>query len=212
MSTNRLNYLLIFFLLVFVLSGCLNTLFPIFTVKDVTYNSALIGSWKYKEDDKIRFIEFKNIPADRKKELTNEINVVSDKGYLVNRMDSAGNLISQSFVFLAKIGKNYFLDFYPAELPSQKSIAGIYKDHFIKAHTSYKFEFKDQEHFVMKRFARDFLDKLISTNKINIAHQVVEEENVITASTEELQKFIIQYSDNPKAFAFETICERSVYY
>jgi hypothetical protein len=208
----RLKYFLLFVFASIFLSSCLTTLFPIFTVNDVVFNPTLIGSWKYNEDDKIRFIEFKNIPSERKKELAEEINKVSDKGYLVTRTDSSGNLISQSFVFLAVIGKNYYLDFYPAELPSQKSILNIYKQHFIKAHNSYKIDFNDKDQFVMKRFDKSFIDKLISTNKINIRHQVVDDENIITAPTEDLQKFIIQYSDNPKAFASETICDRIIFY
>src|SRR6185369_1318002 len=194
-----LPILSLFFLLIF-LSGCLTTLFPIFKPSDVTFNPTLIGSWKYSEDKQEKFIEFRKIPEDRKKELTAEINKISDKGYLASRMDSTGKLISQCFVFLANIGKNYYLDFYPAELPSQKNINGFYKDHFIKAHTSYRIDFKDKDHFDMKRFDSDFLNKLIASNKINIRHEVVDGKNVITAPTDELQKFIIQYSDNPKAF------------
>ena len=203
--------LCLFFLLIF-LSGCLTTLFPIFTVSDVTFNSTLLGSWKYTEDKQQKFIEFRKIPEDRKKELASEINKISDKGYLVSRMDSTGKLISQCFVFLASIGKNYYLDFYPAELPSQKGVNSFYKDHFIKVHASYRIDFKDKDHFNMKRLDSDFLDKLISSNKINIRHEVVDGNIVITAPTDELQKFIIQYSDNPKAFVTEIFCERSVYY
>jgi len=208
----RLYYISTSLLLIIILTGCLTTLFPIFNVSDVFFNSTLIGSWKCKEDNKERFIEFKKIPDDRKKELTEEINKISDKGYLVSRMDSTGSVLSQCFVFLARIGKNYYLDFYPAELPSQKSVNSFYKDHFIKVHASYRIDFKDKDHFDMKRLDGDFLDKLISSNKINIRHEVVDGNIVITAPTDELQKFIIQYSDNPKAFVTETFCERSMYY
>lgn len=198
--------------LFFFLSGCLTTLFPIFKLNDVTFNPELIGLWKYKDDKSEKFIEFEKIPAEREKELTEEINKIADKGYLASRMDSTGKLISQCFVFLASIGKNYYLDFYPAELPSQKDVNSFYKDHFIKAHQSYRIDFRDKDHFDMKRFDSDFLNKLISNNKINIRHKVVDGKNVITAPTEELQKFIIQYTDNPKAFVTETFCERTAYY
>ncbi|MEO5984118.1 MAG: hypothetical protein ABIP80_01355, partial [Ferruginibacter sp.] len=112
----------------------------------------------------------------------------------------------------AKIGRNFYLDYYPAEIPSQKVINKFYKSHFVKIHMIYKIDFKVNDHFEMKRFDGEFLDKLIADNKINIRHEVVEESNVITASTDDLQKFIIQYSENPKAFVNSINCGRVAYY
>lgn len=198
--------------LLLLLSSCLSTLYPIFHEKDVIFNQQLLGSWKYTDDNQQKFIEFKKIPANRKSELTDAIKKFSDKGYLVSRTDSLGKVISESFVFLAKVGKNYFLDFYPAELPSEKKINSFYKSHQIKKHNSYRIDFTDNNHFEMKRFDKSFLDKLISNNKINIRHEVLGGDNIITASTDELQNFIIQYSDNPKAFMTGITCIRTVYY
>lgn len=194
------------------LTGCLSTLYPIFHENDVVFNQRLLGSWKYIEDKEEKFFEFRKIPEGRKSELTASIRRVSDKGYLVSRTDSLGKVLSQSFVFLAKIGRNHYLDYYPAEMPSQKGTNKFYKSHFVKIHMSYKIDFKDNDHFEMKRFDGDFLDKLIADNKINIRHVVVEGSNIITASTDDLQKFIIQYSENQKAFLGSISCGRVVYY
>ena len=207
------NLLILFLSLILILfNSCLSTLYPIFHEEDVVFNQQLLGSWKYIEDNQQKFMEFKKIPGDRKSELTAAVNKISDKGYLASEADSSGTVTSQFFVFIAKIGKNYFLDFYPAELPSQKKINIYYKNHQIKKHNSYRIDFTDKDHFEMKRFDKSFLDKLISNNKINIRHEVVEGSNVITASTDELQKFIIQYSDNPKAFMGGVSCVRTVFY
>jgi hypothetical protein len=207
-----MTYKLWLILIVFILTGCLTTLYPIFHVTDVTFNPALLGYWKYIDDKKEKFIYFRKIPDDRKLELTASIQKISDIGYLVSSTDSLGVVLSQSFVFLAKIGKNHYLDFYPAEMPSQKGINKFYKSHLVKIHMSYKIDFKDNDHFEMKRFDGGFLDKLIANNKINIRHEVVEGSNVITASTDDLQKFIIQYSENPKAFVYNFNCSRVTYY
>ena len=183
---NTFYILFVSFLLLF-LSSCLSTLYPIFHENDVVFNQQLLGSWKYIEDKKEKFIEFRKIPDDRKSELTASIKKISDKGYLVSRTDSLGVVLSQAFVFLAKIGKNYYLDYYPAEMPSQKGTNKFYKSHYVKIHMSYKIDFKDNDHFEMKRFEVAFLDKLIEDNKINIRHVIVEGSNVITASQEDLQ-------------------------
>ena len=137
-----MTYKLWLILIVFILTGCLTTLYPIFHVTDVTFNPVLLGYWKYIDDKKEKFIEFRKIPDDRKLELTASIKKISDKGYLVSSTDSLGVVLSQSFVFLAKIGKNYYLDFYPAEMPSQKGINKFYKSHespIINNHIWYTF-------------------------------------------------------------------------
>ena len=158
-------------------------------------------------------MEFKKISDDRRTELPPGIRAISDKGYLVSRIDSMGQTIGQYFVFLAKIGKNNYLDYYPAEMPSQKNVNKIYRDHFIKVHSNYRCDFRGNDHFEMKLFDQGFLDKLISNNKINIRHEVIDGNNLITASTDDLQKFIIQYSDNPDAFGGDvSYCSRIVYH
>jgi len=202
----------VFFLLI-LLSGCLSTLYPIFKVKDVVFDENLLGYWKCSGlDEKIRFMEFKRIPNERKSELSGDIRSVCDKGYLLQRIDSSRQIIEEDFVFLAKIGENYYLDFYPAEMLSQKKVDEIYKKHFIKVHKSYKYDFKDKNHFEISRFGKEFLDKLISNNKINIRHEVLNGKNVITASTEDLQKFIIQYSHDPHFFSGIMYCSRIIDY
>ena len=202
-------------LLLLLLSGCLTTLYPIFQEKDIVFNENLLGYWKYtegKEKEK-KFIEYKKIPMDRRPELPPGIRGISDKGYWVSRMDSLGQTTGEYFVFLAKIEKNYYLDYYPAESPAHKIVGKNYKDHIIKVHSSYKCDFTDKDHFEIKQFAQSFLDKLISDNKINIRHEVVEGKNIITASTEDLQKFIIPYGNNPKAYEGDvTYCTRIIDY
>ena len=210
----KIVYILSVSFLLFSLSSCLTTLYPIFHEKDVVFNESLLGYWKCSDKAKtISFMEVKKIPDDRKPELYPNIRGISDKGYLVRMVDSLGQTTSQSFVFLAKIGNNYYLDYYPAEMPSQKNVNTFYKSHYIKVHSSYRCNFKDNDHFEMKRFDQDFLDKLISNNKINIRHEVIGRRNLITASTDDLQKFIIMYSDNGAAFGDNiTECNRIIDY
>ncbi len=204
--------LFLFFSLTF-LSGCLDTLYPIFKIKDVVFDENLLGYWKCSGlDEKIRFMEFKRIPGERRSELSGDILSICDKGYLLQRMDSSGQIIEEDFVFLAKIGENYYLDFYPAEMSFQKKVDEVFKKHFIKAHKSYKYDLKNKNHFEISRFDKEFLDKLISNNKINIRHEVLEGKNLITASTEDLQKFIIQYSSDPHFFSGIMYCSRIIDY
>ena len=210
----RAFYIACLLFLIISLNSCLTTLYPIFHSNEAILNEKLLGYWKCTDKDKkISYMEFIKIPADRKTELSPAIQKISDKGYFVSRISNVGDITEQYFVFLVKIGKNYYLDYYPAELPSQKNVNRFYKDHSIKVHSNYRCDIKDNNHFEIRLFEKTFLDKLISDNKINIRHEVIGNKNLITASTDELQKFIIKYGDNPDAFAGNiTYCSRIIDY
>jgi hypothetical protein len=47
---------------------------------------------------------------------------------------------------------------------------------------------------------KDFLDKLLEQNTIRIKHETLSGYKVITASTEELQKFIMKYANRRDLF------------
>ncbi|HLO82839.1 MAG TPA: hypothetical protein VK166_17865 [Chitinophagaceae bacterium] len=191
-------------------SSCLQTLYPIFHIKDTVFSESLLGYWKSLDKAKnVGFIEFKRIPEDRESELPPGIREISDKGYFVSKIDSMGKIRSQYFVFLARIGKCNYLDYYPAEMPSQRKVNKLYRDHYIKLHESYRFDFKDNDHFEIRLFDQAFLEKLLSDNKINIQYEVVNGRKLITASTDDLQQFVIKYSDNPDAYGGDiTYCIR----
>lgn len=203
----------LFFSLAF-LGSCLKTLYPIFHKKDAIFNESLLGYWKCADKAKnISFVEFRKIPVDRKTELPPSIREISDKGYFVSQIDSIGKIKGQDFVFLAKIGKNHFLDYYPAEGSFQKNVNKSYREHYVKLHTNYRVDFKDNNHFEIRMFDQSFLEKLLSDNKINIQYEEVNGKKLITASTDDLQKFIIKYSDNPDAYGGDiTYCSRIIDY
>ena len=197
----KIFYITSFSFLLLFLSSCLTTLYPIFHANDAIYNERLLGYWKCVDKGKnISYMEFRKIPDDYKQELSPDIRKISDKGYLVSRINSKEEITSQHLVFLAKIGEFYYLDYYPAEMPSQKIINKNYRNHFVKVHSNYRCDIKDNNHFEMKLFDKSFLDKLVSKNQINIRHEVIDGKNIFTASTDDLQKFIKQYGDNREAF------------
>jgi hypothetical protein len=210
----RIFYCFVVSFLFLFLSGCLTTLYPIFHEKDVVFDEHLLGYWKCADKSKeTGFMEFRKIPDDRKAQLPPAIRLIADKGYLVSQINAGREIGSQYFVFLVKIGENRYLDYYPADKPSQQEVNRLYSDHYIKVHTNYRCHFKDNDHFEMNLFDQDFLDKLILDNQINIRHETNEGRNLITASTDDLQKFITKYGDNPDAYGGDvTYCSRIIDY
>ncbi|HEX6849441.1 MAG TPA: hypothetical protein VF144_20790 [Chitinophagaceae bacterium] len=200
---------LIFSLAIF--SSCLRTLYPIFLEDDVIFNESLIGYWNCTDSkgNDIGSYEFKPIPKAMRSELPAGIIKISDSGYLVTRNDSLGHEIGRNIVFLAKIGKNQYLDFYPVETPLQKTINKHFRDHYIKVHTSYRCDVKNTNYFELREFDYGFLEGLIANNQINMT---LSGNKLIESTTQELQEYILRYGDNPKAYGSATKCSRVVNY
>lgn len=209
-SCMKRSTLIILLCTAIMLNGCLYTLYPIFTEKDIIFNKDLLGYWKVVNEK--QSLEIKRIPENRKAELPEGIRRVSVNGYLVIRIDSSGKVMDENFVFLSRIGKHNYLDYYPAETPAQKTLNKYYKNHLIGLHSIYRCDVRNTDQFGIRQFDKKFLDKQIQNNKINIRHEVIDGKNIITAPTDQLQQFIIQYSDNPAAFMGITNYVRVVEY
>jgi hypothetical protein len=217
--TGMRNSLLVLFgvLFLIIFNSCLSTLYPFFTEKDVVFNSTIIGEWQYVTKSDKGSILFEVIPNEKLSELAPGIRKIAGNGYLATWKDSTGTVDSKSFVFLAKIGKFLYMDYYPAEMDLQKPVANVFTQHQLKMHSCYRIDLRSRNGFEMKRLDRSFLDKLIANNKIRIHHEqlgAIDNKIIITASTEELQAYLLMYGDNPQAYNanYSYNCTRVVNY
>ena len=183
------------------LTGCLSTVYPIFTEKDVVFDPKIIGKWRHESSSDGGFVEitqatnqdFNEMPSLRK---------LAGKTYMIRYTDSENGIEAAYFGFLVKLGDKFYMDYYPAETPLGKEYDGFYKSHFTKMHTCYSIRFvKDNNSFVLKQFDEKFLQQLIENKKIRIRHETREDGSfIITAPTEELQQYILKYNDVPEAY------------
>jgi hypothetical protein len=68
-------------------------------------------------------------------------------------------------------------------------------------HTSYRVEILNDGSFELSQLDGSFVNSLIEQKKIRISHETGADDNiVITASTSELQQYLIKYSDEPEAY------------
>ncbi|HEY6503646.1 MAG TPA: hypothetical protein VIZ28_06685 [Chitinophagaceae bacterium] len=191
------------FLLLIIFNSCLSTLYPFFTEKDVVFNSAIIGEWRYTARSGKGSILFEAIPNAKLSELAPGIRKIAGKGYLATWIDSAGSVDSKYFVFLVRIGNSLYMDHYPAEMDYEKPVEDIFKQHHLKKHSCYRIDIRNNDGFEMKLLERSFLDDLIAKNQIRIHYEekgVYDNKTIITAPTEELQAYVLKYGDNPKAY------------
>jgi hypothetical protein len=100
---------------------------------------------------------------------------------------------------ILKVGDHHFLDLYPYYDNDEQDENYYLFRNFIPTHSFLKFEWENDQ-LVLYMFSYDRLSELFEQNRIRIRHQEFDEYIVITASTDELQKFIRKYSDDEKAF------------
>jgi hypothetical protein len=188
------------FLLIF-LSGCLHTLHPIFTEKDLAYNPKLIGTWKTENQGNKGRAVITNLANENSLELPGNISSIKQKGYLISYQDENGATSERYIAFLARIGKHLYFDYFPADKKEDQKIDEFFAAHFVKIHTSYRVEISNDGSFEISQLDEGYVTKLIDEKKIRISHETDADDNtVITASTQELQQYLLKYGDEPSAY------------
>jgi hypothetical protein len=166
------------------------SLHPLYEEKDLLEEPRLLGLWQ-DTDDGDEFVSFEKL---------------EDKKYLFRYMEQQGkdgemmDLDTVSFeAGLLKIGDHHFLDLFPYYEGDKDEVYYLFRN-FIPTHSFLKIEWADQK-LVLYIFEYDRMKKLFEQNRIRIKHELIDDDYiVITASTEDLQRFIKKYADDKEAF------------
>lgn len=179
------------------LTGCLSTLQPLFTEKDLVYDPQLTGSWKDSKGDATLTFErgsaagFHDLPA--------PLQQLADKAYLLTVTDKKEEF--RYYAFLVKLGHEYYLDYYPADNRWQQGYDASYKQQLIKMHSLYRIRFNTNQSVEISQFDDKYLKELIDKNKIRIKHEkYFDGSYIITASTEDIQQYVLKYGDVSDAY------------
>lgn len=200
----KVSIILAFTFLIIFLSGCLTTLHPIFTEKDLTYDPKLIGTWKTDSTGNKQRAVITNLSTENSIALPGNISAIKQKGYLISYQDKNGTTSERYIAFLARIGKHLYFDFYPADKKEGQKLDEFFGVHFIKMHTSYRVEISQDGSFELSQLDGSYVKNLIDEKKIRISHETDADDNtVITASTQELQQYLLKYGDEPSAYRSE---------
>lgn len=184
---------------ILVLEGCLTTLHPIFTEKDLIFDPRLTGHWKKTKDGSI--VIYRQATDKDLQSLSPALQRHASKIYLLEEKDAQNKTKSAQYAFLLKLGKYYYLDYYPAGLKENKSPDGFFTSHYIPMHSIYRLKFNGDFSFDLQQLDGGYLENLIKNKKIRLRHEVTADGSyVITAPTEELQQYLVKYSDVPEAY------------
>ncbi|HEY0742137.1 MAG TPA: hypothetical protein VGD40_11775 [Chryseosolibacter sp.] len=173
-----------------LLQGCIvKSLHPFYFKTDVVYKKELINTWVDQDGHKWK------------------INSTLENPYAYEMVFTKDGKEAVFLVYLFRLNENLFLDFRP--LASDGSVNELFEMHLLPSHSVAKIGKLSSDVIEIKWFNEEWLHKLFSQNRIKISHEVIQEENsgkdedktyVLTASTEELRKFLIKFGDDESAF------------
>jgi len=171
----------IFLSLLLMLAGCflVPSVHPLYTDADIVFDPALLGVWAADESkDSLTFI---------KEDANNYKLIVADDN------GPTGEFI----VHLVKIGGVRFLDLYPDD-PACK-LNDLYVLHLLPAH-SFMLVSQIEPTLQLASFDAEWFKKYIEKNIKAIRHEKVKDGFLLTASTRDLQKFLLAQVKTEGAF------------
>ncbi len=163
--------------------SCVQSLHPLYTEKDVIFDPALLGVWTDKESQE-----------------TWEFTKGDGKQYKLIYTDE--NKKKGEFIaHFLKIDGKTFLDLAPTDLNLPQN--DFYKGHLLPTH-SFALITQTGATFEMSYLEPEWLKKVLAENPLAVRHEKVKEKILVTASSKELQKFLLANLNNEEAFSRPT--------
>lgn len=193
--------------------GCVQSLHPLYHKKDRVEVPEIVGKWQDMDSENIW--EFRKVDGEPSYILSYFEKEEAEGNYLAK--DSANILVN-----IVKLGGSYFMDLYPGNNENLDNLNDLLEFHVLRVHTFAKLEIVDGKPHI-RHMDPDWLEKLFKENKIRIKHEIVVVEAevnapdnvfkspithgniILTASTDNLQKFITKYADDEAAFMEATV-------
>ena len=193
----RFSKLVIIVIPIVLLAGCWTlSLHPLYFEKDLVFDPALEGSWSNPDDaDEIWTFERMD---EKSYALTvfEDVNVDTLHRTADGEIDIDPGNDPKSFgefeAHLVQLGDYYFLDLYPEDT----DVAGEFiQSHILLAHSFYKINIAGDTliHAVLDA---EWLEESIEQGIVNIKHEQTKDMIVLTASTGELQQFVLKYAED----------------
>lgn len=167
--------------LAFTLSGCLAvSLHPLYRDQETVYRPELVGRWS---------------ESGSSSQETWEITKSGDRAYTIVLTDEGKRGVFDGH--LVMLGGSLFLDLYPADM--DLPLVDVYEAHRAKVH-SFLIVSQLTPTLTFAPFDDDWVKDLLKAEPNAIRHELVGDNLVLTASTSELQAFLIKHTKTAKAF------------
>ncbi len=177
--------------------GCVPvlSLHPLFTEKDIVFEEKLLGAWADESDGVWEFAKLEEPVKAYEFRLTDD---EGRRGLFVAR--------------LVKLKDKLFLDVMPKQFPcSEEDVEKtkfMYNSFFfVPAHMLLRVDSIEPK-LAMRWANVDKIQELLEKDPNAVRHEVLEDTVVLTASTKELQRFVLKYSDDEEIFSSDVTLHR----
>jgi hypothetical protein len=161
------------FSLTFLSIACpTRSMFPLFTEKDQQLLPGLEGGWKGPDGQSFT------------------LKTKADRSYDIIALEQSGERTAYEGL-VGKLGKNWFVDSYPT--------SHHLDHHLLRAHVISRIQLEGDS-LRMSSLEDKWLKTHLEMGDLNIAHIVVDGDVILTATTEELQRFVAAHADDKEAF------------
>jgi len=167
-----------------ILAGCIPSVHPFYTEKDLLFDARLVGEWHAKnESDDPQFWAFEQ---------------GEDKAYKLIVTEKEGKH-GEFKAHLFKLKDNYFLDIVPSECRFDTNQADLVSFSLIAGHLLLRVPQLEPN---LKLAFCDFewLEKFLERNPKALAHHAEDKRIVLTADTPELQSFVLKHLAEDELF------------
>ena len=168
---------------IFVIPGCWQlSVHPLYTAEDLVSVDGLEGVWGDPDDPEDETWQF--IESDGK---SYRLIIREEEQSLL--VDPAKDGLFE--VHLLRLGGRLYMDVFPEE---PEGVNGFYMGHVIPAHSFIMMELEGHV-LTLSSLDVEWLKKGIDEGRIDIKHERRDDTIVLTASTGELQEFVVRYAD-----------------
>lgn len=195
-----------------IFSSCIvKSLHPFYTQKTLSFDASFIGKWKDNKNGEWTVIPFKKAFLKTTKKTVSELDKEDSiiyhtykKGYYVKYITN--NKRTVFIVMPFKINKQLFLDFIPFE-GQNDGINTLQYRHIVYTHSLVKYDVLPQEKISIKWLTEKKITAFFEEKRIKLKHEkigMINDGFLLTASSEELQKFIKKYMNSTDETKWKT--------
>lgn len=177
-------------LLAFMQSCIVISVHPFYKEQNVVFKKQFEGEWKDNDNQTWRIHQ----------------NTLKPNSYELHCTKNGREVSLLAHLFT--LNDEMYIDMVP--INSQDEDIPVFDLHMVPTHSIAKVALLNDHQVDIKWFDEEWLDDMFRENRIKISHELIMDENpgamtgkgmyLLTASTEELQKFVIKFGKNEKAY------------
>jgi hypothetical protein len=206
----------LFYCLVALLAGCgpVFSLHPLFTKENLVFDEKLLGTWVDDPNESDNTWQFARLDEAAAGNLADEFREDFGKFYRLNVTSKRNNEVHRGSLVacLVKLEDRMFLDVFPDQFPSGEQdvekLPLLYNAFFfVPVHTFLTMEFAGDQ-LKLRLTDDEKFAKLLEAEPGAVKHETLDDRPILTASTKELQAFVLQHVGDERLFADEVILTR----